>query len=48
METANVRKCESQDLLASSTQDLGSTGSFVAMVGCLLSLLMMLCACSHA
>ena len=44
MKTANVKELESADLQSSSMQDQGSTGSFVAMVGCVLSLLMMLCA----
>jgi hypothetical protein len=44
MKTANVRERESADLQSSSTQDGGATSSFVAMVGCVLSLVVMLCA----
>ena len=42
MKTANI-EFESADLL-SSIQDPGSTGTFIAMVGCIASLLLMLCA----
>jgi hypothetical protein len=41
MKTADAREFESADQL-SSAQDQGSTGPVVAMVGCMLSLLMML------
>jgi hypothetical protein len=41
MTTANAREFESADL-ESSIEDHGSTGSMVAMVGCAVSLLLML------
>lgn len=47
MKTVNVsefeREFESADLL-SSMQEQGSTSTLVAMVGCMLSLFVMLCA----
>ena len=44
MKTADVSKPDNADLQSSTTQDAASTSSFVAMVGCVLSLLVMLCA----
>ena len=41
MKTANISEFESADELLSSIQDPDSTSTFVAMVGCMASLLLM-------